>query len=220
VENFQYVCGGLLIVGIIIVFVSNYRQDKKLRAAFLESRIDVEEVIAKSIRKAVNQPLVWTHPSSGRYALHSGSDLLAQLYLDSYGGWIGAVTDEGKWIADSKGLIALDEPIGSAQSNHPAAQWHTDTWHGRHTINFANGRIFNWKRVGPHGDLVWTWLAGLLLRATTWVLTDERDERLVWFKNYRVGIEEEAKALSELSLLVLLGTSMMISIIEHTDIGG
>jgi hypothetical protein len=63
-------------------------------------------------------------------------------------------------------------------------------------------------------------VGGLLLTKTTWVLVDERDVPMVHFRDHEVRTEPAAAQLAELPWLVLLGSLLMINIIDFTEVGG
>jgi hypothetical protein len=52
------------------------------------------------------------------------------------------------------------------------------------------------------------------------MLVDERDAAMVAFRDYEVRIEPAAAQLAELLWLVLLGSLLMIQLIDFSEVGG
>ncbi len=169
------------------------------------------------LARAAGSSPTWLRMSPNRYELRYQELLFARASLDGTESY--ADTAEGRWTSDASGswsVILTDPPV--AADRYQATLQH-DTWFGQHSIRFASGRVFRWSREGPYNSLLWTWLAGLLLWRTTWVLKDGNGMPVIRFTNYRVQVEQNDLYPTELPLLVLLGSFIMIGLLENSKMG-
>ncbi len=210
-DSFWWLMGLLGAINLVL-YVADKRRDARVRTAFLNRELANRPKITSLIQGTSAQPLKWTR-SSRQYSLYSGSDLLARLYLRSDGGLVGGESFEGRW-ANTAGAVRV------VDTGQEFAKLRTDIWHGNHSISFPNGRHFRWKRAGSLPSMAWTMVGGLLLTQTTWMLVDELDAPMVQFGNNEVRIEPIAAQLAELPWLVLLGSLLMIQVIDFSDVGG
>jgi hypothetical protein len=139
--------------------------------------------------------------------------LLARLYLGSDGRLFEGESFEGR-CSETDGIFRV------VKTGQEAAKLHSGIWYGNHSISLSNGRHFRWKRAGALPSMAWTAVGGLLLTQTTWMLVDERDAAMVAFRDYEVRIEPAAAQLAELLWLVLLGSLLMIQLIDFSEVGG
>lgn len=204
----------VLVAALVLVsYVVSKRRDAQLLTKLQSGELATRPKITKLIQGTSAVPFRWTG-SSGEYLLYSSdSDLLARMYLGSGGHLIGGESVEGRW-SGTAGIFRM------TSTGQEFAKLQSDIWHGNHSISFPNGRHFRWKRAGSLPSIAWTYVGGLLLTKTTWMLVDERDVPMVHFRNYEVRTEPAAMQLAELPWLVLLGSLLMIQIIDFSEVGG
>jgi hypothetical protein len=211
-DNIWWFVGLMAAVG-LVSHIASKRRDAQLLAKLQNGDVATRLKITKLIQGTSAQRCKWTR-SSGEYTLYSSdSDLLAQMYLGSGGRLVGGESFEGRWTEKDGTLWMLD-------TWQELAKLHSDIWHGSHSISFPNGRHFRWKRAGSLPNMAWTAVGGLLLTQTTWALVDEHYADVVLFRNYEVRTEPAAAQLAELPWLVLLGSLLMIQLIDFSDVGG
>ena len=193
---FEYVCGAIVLVIIVLFYVW---QDREARADFRRADFHMQAGISQTIREGISRShyLTWTGSSTGPSVLSSDGEVLARLFIDSFGGFIAAQSMEGKWTADAAGHGGISQAIREgisptillSQTAGSKAAVHLDVWFGHHTISLVNGPAFEWKRHG--------WLC------------DSSGDRLIRFMDNQVAVEPKAISLSELPTLVLLGSFIM-----------
>jgi hypothetical protein len=205
---------GLWVAVKLVSHISSKRRDAQLLIQLQSGDLPTRPKLTKLIQGTSAQPFKWTRTSEEYLLYSSDSDLLARLYLGSDGHLVEGESFEGRWGGDTTGIIRV------VKTGQEVAKLQSDIWHGNHSISFPNGRRFVWKREGSLPNIAWTYVGGLLLTKTTWMLVDERDVPMVLFRDYEVRSEPAAAQLSELPWLVLLGSLLMIQIIDFSDVGG
>jgi hypothetical protein len=154
------------------------------------------------VSETAGQWLVWRRSSSGKFTLHSDTDLLATLFLSPLnenrdelslrdGKLIGAETAEGTWRVNPINPLTLRLDQGNSFS----AALEKDVWFGNYKIRLDSGRVFEWKKQG---------------RRNRWAVLDESKTPLVYFENLAVAIDQKSASLSELPAMVLMGSYLML----------
>ena len=156
-----------------------------------------------ALRDQVDDLLYWIRLPNNTYDLCSEQAVLATIYFHKHGGLQGGTSAEGRWTIDDHGLIRKD----GAESQE-LARFKGDIWHGRHTLTFSDGTRAVWEGTLIYGgSTAFRQPDGKLLVRFNWT-------------GRSVKIEQIARALPQLSLLVLVGGGMMMQTMDFSDWGG
>jgi hypothetical protein len=166
----------------------------------------------QSLSKVAGMPLYWVQPETFTrwFELRAGEHLVATLgWQTSCGTLATAESAEGRWTFKRLGFLNPRVTVREAGSEIDMATF-WPSWMGDGALEFAYGRAFRWQSTN-----FW---------ATRWCFTDEGGTPLLAFEpgaekaklsdmfkqQALVQIQPQARAVPELSLLVLVGWYLMI----------
>jgi hypothetical protein len=144
----------------------------------------------------IGQEMFWEKTAifGSKYQLVTSDEVLAMLDMDAWGRNATAQTAEGSVSIESRGFMNTSYHIHQADTELAV---YTPSWGSSGTLQFADGRTFNWSGMGfLSGEYAWK---------------DESDHPLMRFHSSVGGgklyvvIEPVAGTMPELSLLAILG---------------
>ena len=160
----------------------------------------------KSVKEISNEHLTWFQPKAIHqfYELRSETDLYGTVnFPKSFGSLAEAESADGRWTFKRIGFFQIKITIREAGSDVDLAVF-KPKWTGyAGSIEFADGKIFHWQSSNffatkfdlqdSNEKILFTFRHGV------------EDQKLKdWFKTQaRVEVSEEAKKISETSMLVL-----------------
>ena len=172
----------------------------------------------KSIKDISNEHLLWAQPKTIHqfFELRLNDDLYGTLNFPKSTGSLAEVESfDGKWSFKRIGIFYTKITIRELGNENDLAVFKPNLMASSGLLEFANGTSFTWEAANfwatrfefkdSAGNLLVTFRAGV------------DDPKLKdWFKTQaRVEITEQAKNLSELSVIILLGWYLII--ILHMD---
>ncbi len=154
----------------------------------------------RKIIDCFQQSLKWVQPKmfDNKYELHAGDELVAALAFRGIGGTFAtAESGDGGWTFKRVGFWQNKATVRTRESKSDLAVFRNNTWTGGGMLEFANGKIFK---------------ATTNFWMTNYEFQKDTGEPLVRFKyggifhlSSEVEILPEARALSELPVLILFG---------------
>ena len=155
----------------------------------------------RTIRDVAGSELVWVAVGTERFELRAGDDIAARLQWKRSSLAVGE-TAEQQWTFKREGIWRPRVTVRAPGSDANIALFHPG-WMSGGTLDLGLGRQL---RLGP--SRFWS---------GPWDWTDELKRPLVHFKSKGfpkwdcdVGIEEDAHALADLPLLVVLGWYLIV----------
>ena len=172
----------------------------------------------KSIRETAAQSLIWTPAagSTGDHELRSGSDVLGTLRWEKRFSLTVAEAAEGKWTFKRAGFFYPKVTVRKAGSDTDLATYTPVgvQWPGMsagHTIEFTDGRKFLWSSADAFSP--------------EWTFKSASGEALIQIKpgadkkSSEVLLTRTGLALPEASLLILLGSYVMLLVASERAVG-
>ena len=168
---------------------------------------------ARPLRDSLYGELVWSRLGLFRrdLQLESGSEILASLRWEKMlSDQAIAESADGRWnIGARRGRSLRREVlVREAQAQEPVATF-TRSWRRTGDLRFVSGPEFAWRREG-----FWR---------SEWFWSSARTERLVTFRSrlgfrsrYEMEVDQAARQLKELPILVLLGAYLTSLISRQT----
>ena len=167
----------------------------------------------KSIKDISNEHLLWTQPKTIRqfFELRLNNELYGTLNFPKSTGSLAEVeTFDGKWSFKRIGIFHTKITVREFTNENDIAVFKPNLMASSGLLEFANGKSFSWEAANfwatrfefkdNEGNLLITIRAGV------------DDPKLKdWFKTQaRVEITEQAKKLTELSVIIHLGWYLII----------
>jgi hypothetical protein len=148
------------------------------------------------LQKFIGQEMVWEKTAifGSQYQLVTNNEVLATLDIEGWGKDATAQSAEGSVAIQCRGFLNVSYHIYLADTELAV---YTPNWGGSGTLQFADGRTFNWSSMG--------------FFSSEYAWEDEFQHPLIRFKSSFGGgklymdIEPAAGSIAELSLLAILG---------------
>ena len=167
----------------------------------------------KNLRGFVGQPMTWTQANASErtYELRAGNDVVAILRWQKAGGSLAlGESAEGKWSFKRTGFFGPKITVRAAGTESDIAVFTPDWFAGKGTLELAGGAKYRWVTTS-----FWRSQMAFCNEAGQ-PLVQYKPEWLLQLAAAKVEIAPAGAAVSELSLLTVLGWYFMLLMAEDT----
>jgi hypothetical protein len=166
----------------------------------------------KQVRDLIGQPMKWvqTNAKERTYQLRAGDDVLATLVWQKPSGSLAlGETSDGKWTFKRTGFFSPIVTVRAAGSEADIAVFTPDWYVGRGTLEMASGTRYRWTTTN-------FWRSEIAFcDETGQPLVQYKPEWLLQLACAKVEVAPAGDAVSELSLLTVLGWYFMLMMAEE-----